>query len=173
MIEPPWVVMSPRRAAGMPPMRTVGEPIATASGGPTHTHMSAARAAGIMATSTVTQPGGNTGPPTCGTGPVTMGQTCMSPARAAGAPMVSSPFASHVPQLGALRHLEPHLDVVGKLFFGALWFGGNGRERHAAGDRLGRHELTRRNVRSVRGPQTAGAHECRERGTAGRGAEVC
>ena len=42
------------------------------------------RAAGWPPMSTVGQPGGRMGPPTCGTKTVTMGQTCMSPTRAAG-----------------------------------------------------------------------------------------
>jgi hypothetical protein len=42
----------------------VGEPIAITSGGPTHTHMSPTRAAGILPISTVGQHGGIIGPPT-------------------------------------------------------------------------------------------------------------
>ena len=63
---------------------TVGEPLAMTSGGPTHVAMSPTRAEGIMPISTVGQPGGRIGPPTCGTTPVTIGQVCMSVTRAAG-----------------------------------------------------------------------------------------
>src|SRR5262245_22637539 len=69
------------------PIRTVGEPIAIVSGGPTQTALSPTRAAGWPPMRTVTPPGGRTGPPTCGTGGVpgvTIGQVCISPTRAAG-----------------------------------------------------------------------------------------
>ena len=75
------------RAAIMNPMNTVGEPMAITSGGPTHTHMSPWRAAGIKPTNTVGQQGGRIGPPTCGMGGtpgVTIGHTCISPILAAG-----------------------------------------------------------------------------------------
>lgn len=71
-------------AAGFPPMRTVEDPIMITSGGPVQVTMSVARAAGMPAIKTVGQPGGITGPPTCGTNPVTIGQTCISPILAAG-----------------------------------------------------------------------------------------
>jgi hypothetical protein len=61
--------------------------MAMESGGPTHTHMSVARAAGCPPMRTVGQPGGKIGPPTCGIGGtpgVTIGQVCMSPILAAG-----------------------------------------------------------------------------------------
>ncbi len=64
MIDPPCAVMSPMRAAGMPPIITVKEPSAMTSGGPTQTHMPPTVAAGIAPMSTVGTPGGNTGPPT-------------------------------------------------------------------------------------------------------------
>src|SRR3954447_26474708 len=86
-IEPPWVVVSPMRAAGRLPIITFAEPIAMASGGPVHTHMSPTTAAGMPLISTVGTPGPVIGPPTCGIGGVpgvAMGQTCMSPTRAAG-----------------------------------------------------------------------------------------
>ena len=75
--------MSPMRAAGMPPIITVALPFAITSGGPAQVAMSPMRAAGIPPISTVGQPGGRTGPPTCGTRTVTIGQVCMSPTRAA------------------------------------------------------------------------------------------
>src|SRR6185436_8469164 len=78
------MVGSPIRAAIMPPMNTVGEPMAMASGGPVQTHMSLTRAAGMPPMITVGQHGGKIGPPTCGTGPVNMGQVCISVIRAAG-----------------------------------------------------------------------------------------
>src|SRR4051812_30987461 len=76
--------MSPIRAAGIPPIITVIEPLAITSGGPTQVAMSPTRAAGIPPIRTVTAPGGRIGPPTCGTTPVTIGQVCMSPTLAAG-----------------------------------------------------------------------------------------
>src|SRR3954464_13357329 len=78
------MVGSPIRAAIMPPMNTVGDPIAMASGGPVQRHMSLTRAAGMPPMITVGQHGGKIGPPTCGTGPVNMGQVCISVIRAAG-----------------------------------------------------------------------------------------
>jgi hypothetical protein len=86
-MTPPWTVGSPRRAAIMFPIRTVGEPIAMESVGPTQRAMSLTRAAGSMLISTVGSQGGRIGPPTCGIGGVpgvTMGHVCMSVNRAAG-----------------------------------------------------------------------------------------
>src|SRR5207244_13362850 len=77
-IEPPCPVGSPSRPAGIPPINTVGDPGVSVSGGPTQTAMSVARAAGIPPIRTVGQPGPEMGPPTCGTTPVTSGQTCIS-----------------------------------------------------------------------------------------------
>lgn len=57
-------------------------------------HMSPTLDAGMPAISTVGQPGGRIGPPTCGTGGVpgvTIGQVCISPTRAAGWPIAVSP----------------------------------------------------------------------------------
>src|ERR1035441_8790768 len=65
-------------------MSTVLQPITMTSGGPTQVAMSPTRAAGSIPISTVGQPGGRIGPPTCGTIPVTIGQTCMSVIRDAG-----------------------------------------------------------------------------------------
>ena len=62
----------------------VGEPIAITSGGPTQTSMSVTRACGMPPVITVIMQGGRIGPPTCGTMPVTIGQTCISETRAAG-----------------------------------------------------------------------------------------
>jgi hypothetical protein len=64
-------------------MKTVKEPIAMASGGPTHTAMSPTRAAGMKPIITVGYPM-LIGPPTWGTTPVTNGQVCMSLILAAG-----------------------------------------------------------------------------------------
>src|SRR3954451_5241183 len=66
---------------------TVNEPSAITSGGPTQTHMSPTLAWGNMPVSTVMAAGGRIGPPTWGTIPVTIGQTCMSVTRAAGFPI--------------------------------------------------------------------------------------
>jgi hypothetical protein len=54
------------------------------SGGPVQVAMSPTRAAGIPPMRTVGAPGGMIGPPTCGLGPSDIGQVCMSPTRAAG-----------------------------------------------------------------------------------------
>lgn len=81
------------RAAGCPPIRTVTEPITMGAGGPTHVHIPPRTAAGMLAIKTVGAPGGMIGPPTCGIGGtagVIIGQTCMSPTRAAGCPMVQT-----------------------------------------------------------------------------------
>ena len=62
---------------------------------PTHNAMSVTRACGIIPVSTVTAQGGRMGPPTCGMGGtpgVTIGQTCISPRRAAGNPMLQEYF---------------------------------------------------------------------------------
>jgi hypothetical protein len=54
------------------------EPAAIVSGGPTQTHISPTKAAGNLPIITVGHPGPTIGPPTCGTGPVVIGQTCIS-----------------------------------------------------------------------------------------------
>jgi hypothetical protein len=78
IITPPCAVESPMRAAGLPPINTVAEPITMLSGGPTHTHISPRQAAGKPPIKTVGTPGGKIGPPTCGTGPVDIGHVCIS-----------------------------------------------------------------------------------------------
>src|ERR1700674_2619004 len=103
---PPCMVESPIRAAMRLPMRTVAEPIAMVSGGPTQVAMSVTRAAGSIPISTVGSQGGRIGPPTWGTTPVTMGQTCMSVARAAGGIPVSF-------ERGSLLHLAALAAIVG------------------------------------------------------------
>jgi len=60
------------------------------SGGPTQTALSLTRAAGKPPISTMGQHGGKIGPPTCGTGPFAAGQACMSFKRAAGCPISQS-----------------------------------------------------------------------------------
>src|SRR6202044_698215 len=87
VMAPPWTVGSPMRAAIRLPIKTVGEPMAIESGGPTQVPISVDLAAGCPPINTVTQPGGKIGPPTWGTGGtpgVIIGQTCKSPIRAAG-----------------------------------------------------------------------------------------
>src|SRR5438094_9208681 len=101
------------RAAIKFPIKTVGEPLMMMSGGPTHVAMSVIRAAGRLPINTVGQPGGRIGPPTCGTTPVTIGQTCMSVTRAAKgirhllvvwqAEVAATPRHRHRPQ-----YREPH-----------------------------------------------------------------
>src|SRR6516225_5374929 len=81
------------RAAIKLPISTVGEPFAITSGGPTQVHLSVTRAAGCPPMRTVGHPGGRIGPPTCGTGGVpgvTIGQVCISPILAAGGIIFSS-----------------------------------------------------------------------------------
>src|SRR5579862_4270304 len=71
----------------MLPTSTDIEPLTIESGGPTHVAMSPTRAEGRLPISTVGQPAGRMGPPTCGTGGVpgvTIGQVCRSLIRAAG-----------------------------------------------------------------------------------------
>src|SRR6185312_8279867 len=81
---PPCAVLSPMRAAGRPPINTLGAPMTMVSGGPTQVTMLLTRAAGKPPINTVGAPGATIGPPTCGTTPVTIGHTCMSVRRAAG-----------------------------------------------------------------------------------------
>ena len=83
-MTPPCAVMSPIRAAGLPPIITVADPMTMTSGGPTQVHISPTRAAGIPDMITVGQHGGIIGLPTCGTTPVTIGQVCISVIRDAG-----------------------------------------------------------------------------------------
>lgn len=75
------------RAAGLPPIKTVAEPLTTESGGPTQTQLSPTTAAGSPPINTVGQPGPTIGPPTWGIGGVPgvcIGQVCRSVTRAAG-----------------------------------------------------------------------------------------
>jgi len=88
VMVPPCAVVSPILAAGWPPIMTVVDPRIMLSGGPVHVAMSPTRAAGSPSMITVGQPGGNIGPPTCGTVPVTIGQTCISDTLAAGCPII-------------------------------------------------------------------------------------
>jgi hypothetical protein len=74
------------RAAGLPPIKTVAEPLTIVSGGPVQVAMSPKQAAGIPPIKTVKQPN-VMGPPTWGIGGtpgVTIGQTCISLTLAAG-----------------------------------------------------------------------------------------
>src|SRR5262245_39726315 len=82
-IIPPCAHMSSNRAAGMLPISVVADPIATRSGGPAQTAMSVTREVSMLQTITVGQ-NSMTGPPTCGTTPVTIGQTWLSVIRPAG-----------------------------------------------------------------------------------------
>jgi hypothetical protein len=75
------------------PISTVGQPPTMESGGPVQVAISPMRAAGWPPTRTVALPGGRIGPPTWGTGGVpgvTIGQVCMSPTRAAGWPQINT-----------------------------------------------------------------------------------
>jgi hypothetical protein len=75
------------RAAGLPPIITVADPMTMVSGGPTQVQLSPTTAAGMPPISTVGTPGPITGPPTWGMGlgkaGVCMGHVCMSVIRAA------------------------------------------------------------------------------------------
>ena len=64
MIDPPCAVVSPIRAAGLPAINTVADPLTIVSGGPTQTQLSVTTAAGIPPISTVGAPGPTMGPPT-------------------------------------------------------------------------------------------------------------
>lgn len=84
---PPCAVVSPSRAAGLPPMSTVADPLIMVSGGPIQVHIFPTVAAGSPPMNTVGVPGGKMGPPTCGMGGVPgvcIGHVCISPTRAAG-----------------------------------------------------------------------------------------
>ena len=83
-IVPPCAVSLPIKAAGRPSISTVAEPLTIVSGGPTHTHISVTRAAGKPPIKTVGAPGPTTGPPTCGITPSTIGHSCMDVKVAAG-----------------------------------------------------------------------------------------
>lgn len=71
------------RAAGLLLIITVADPMAIVSGGPVQIAISPTVAAGMPPMMTLGEPLAM-GPPTWGTVPVTMGQVCMSPMRAAG-----------------------------------------------------------------------------------------
>src|SRR5688572_23013450 len=118
-IEPPCAVMSPSRAAGRPQTSTVTDAFTITSGGPTHTHISVARACGIPPVSTVRAQGGRICPPTCGMGGtpgVTIGQTCISPARAAGIPILRL----FPPQFDSLYDVHALIEI-GAEFFGGFF----------------------------------------------------
>lgn len=83
------------RAAGLPLIITVAEPLTMLSGGPTQTHMSPRVAAGRLPINTVATQGPLMGPPTWGTTPVTMGQACMSVILAAGGMANSGQLIDH------------------------------------------------------------------------------
>jgi len=89
---PPCAVLSPIRAAGLPPIITVTEPLTIASGGPVQVQVSPTTAAGNPPISTFGTPGPVTGPPTWGIGGtagVCIGQVCISVNLAAGCPILS------------------------------------------------------------------------------------
>jgi hypothetical protein len=64
---PPWLDWSPTRAAGLPPIMTVGDPLTMTSVPPLHAALSPARAAGNPPIRTFAAPP-VAGPPTCGAG---------------------------------------------------------------------------------------------------------
>src|SRR5574340_1324747 len=156
---PPWTVRSPIRAAGWFMMSTVKEPRAMTSGGPTHTAMSPTRAAGSPPISTVTAQGGSIGPPTCGTSPVTMGQTCISVTLAAGIPISALLGLLRPPQLNALRHVEALRDEAPELLRRLLRLRADRGDGYRAGHRPGGVVLTRGNRRHLGGSHAAAAEE--------------
>ena len=133
-IVPPWAVKSPIRAAGIEPINTVTDPFAITSGGPTQTAISPTLAAGTPPINVVTAPGGRIGPPTCGIGGtpgVTIGQTCISPMRAAGGIVLHLKEQTHVlpeeaqPQIitsinTGLRKSREESHQIRKILSGAL-----------------------------------------------------
>src|SRR5690349_3945279 len=81
---PPCAVLSPIRAAPLPPINTVSDPFTMLSGGPEHVHDVPTAAAGLPPMSTVGTPGGMIGPPVCGLPPgLASGHVWLSPTRAA------------------------------------------------------------------------------------------
>jgi hypothetical protein len=73
--KPPWAQVLVSLVTGRPMARTVGLPMITLSGGPTHIARSPMHETGRPMASTVGAPGPVIGPPTWGTGPVSMGHT--------------------------------------------------------------------------------------------------
>src|SRR4051812_6878971 len=134
---PPCAVISMMRAWGIPIVRTVKEPSTITSGGPTHTAISLTRAAGIPPISTVMPPGGRMGPPTCGTTPVTIGQTCMSPIRAAGIGIAILLSGRRLPELDALSNVQALRDKALELLGGGLRVVRNGSDNDGARHGLG------------------------------------
>jgi hypothetical protein len=80
----------------MPPIITVDDPAMIVSGGPVQVAISPTTAAGMPPINTVGLPGPVTGPPTCGTVPVTIGHTCMSVTLAAGSPIFLALDVFHI-----------------------------------------------------------------------------
>ena len=64
MTLPPWAVCEPNLAAGLPPIKTVIEPITTVAGGPTQVQLSPNTLAGFPPINTLGTPGPIMGPPT-------------------------------------------------------------------------------------------------------------
>src|SRR5262249_31044365 len=91
-MTPPCAVRSPIRAACCPHTMTDIDPLTMTSVGPVQISMGVPRAGGGRQVTTVGQPGGMMGPPTCGTRPVTIGQVCISVIRAAGGIAVHHAF---------------------------------------------------------------------------------
>lgn len=91
-ITPPWAVLSPIRAAGLPQTNTVVDPLMIVSGGPTQVAISPNFACGRLQVRTVGAQGGMIGPPTCGLGPSDIGQVCMSLNREAGGHISETPL---------------------------------------------------------------------------------
>jgi len=128
MIDPPCAVMSPMRAAHNELTNTVMDAFMMTSGGPTQTHMSVIRACGMEPVKTVTEHGGIIGPPTWGIGGtpgVTIGQTCMSPRRAAGWPMRGVFHVCGRRASGAISYqlsaISLALEVSGRRHFLRVW----------------------------------------------------
>src|ERR1700751_485434 len=81
---PPCAGEGPCRAAPLPPINTVREPLTMLSGGPAHVHDVPTVAAGLLPMNTVGTPGGMIGPPVCGLPPgLASRHVWLSPTRAA------------------------------------------------------------------------------------------
>lgn len=99
VITPPCAVESPTRAAGKLLINILVLPVTITSGGPAQVHMFETVAAGKFKIKTFGTPGGKIGPPTWGSGPVNIGQMCISVTRAAGIGIDHTPFPLEIDYL--------------------------------------------------------------------------
>src|SRR5581483_8785589 len=144
------------------------------SGGPTHVAMSPTRAAGRPPIRTVMPPGGRMGPPTWGTTPVTIGQTCMSVIRDAGIPIIPTiPFSSALrPQINLVGNLDSLRDEDAVFLGGLFGLTGDSGHDYGAGHGLGRHKFAGRRDWGFGRGQAAAAKESSEARASGRRPEL-